>query len=153
MRPVSFASLILCSLISLLLSACALKSGTYDTSVEPREGVVFGEKSVDPKLNEMIESKVIEVCSRSGCWVKLEPPEILKHTGFLLGRFKNKEFTPPSTLKGKTVKIIGRYVRQRYSPHTQKEILTEIGLEKLANQVTNQPVERMEFEIMALEIL
>jgi hypothetical protein len=153
LKPFKLNLFFLCSCLALLLSACALKSGTYDSSVEPKEGVVFGEKAVDPKLNEVIESKVIEVCARSGCWVKLVPPEILKNTGFLLGRFKNKEFSPPSSLKGKSVRIIGRYIRQRYSPSTQKEILTEIGLENLASQVANQPVERMEFEIMALEIL
>ena len=137
----------------LFLSGCALKSGTYDPDVLPNPGVRFGERSIEEKNLEAIETNVIEVCSKKGCWVKLAPPEILKHTGFLLGRFTNSEFAPPSELKNKPVKIFGRYTRQRYSPATQKEILAEIGLGEMANQVGHQPVERMEFEIFQLEVL
>ena len=139
---------------SIAISACALHRGTYNSNTTPNKGVVFGESSIlgNEKL-ETVETEVLDVCAKKGCWVKLAPPESLKHLGYVLARFKNKEFSAPVDLKGKQVKVSGRFVRRRYSPASQKEFLNESGAKEAASQVQNQIVERMEIEVSTMEVL
>lgn len=140
-------------IVCLLMLGCAHKSATYDAAVVPSKGVVYGEAVNPTEKLEIIESPVLDVCAKKGCWLKLEPPEGLKHTGYLLARFKNESFVVPSELKGKRVKLLGKYIRRRYSPASQRDLLTEVGLVDGGAPASNQPVERMEFEISTLEVL
>ena len=85
---------------------------------EATKGMVFGEKTkfkgaidvneLPAKLDKtksadvVVKGKVVEVCSKMGCWIKMETDK-----GNLMVKMKDHEFFVPMDLNGKTIIVNG----------------------------------------------
>jgi hypothetical protein len=54
----------------------------------------------------LVQSTVVKVCARQGCWIELESASSQLHV-----TFKNEAFFVPSTLIGKTVLVEGKLTK------------------------------------------
>lgn len=113
------------------------KAITADGAFKVSQLPVFlhGKDSADVK----IEAKVVAVCPKMGCWMKLEMPD--QSTVFV--DMKDYGFFVPTDLKGKTVAIAGVARKEIVSVQELQHIASDAKKSKKEIEAITEPKEEL----------
>ena len=103
--------------------------GAFKISELP--AVLADKDSADVKIS----AKVVEVCPKMGCWMKLEMPDQSTVTVDM----KDYGFFVPTALKGKTVVIAGKAKKEMISVEELRHIASDAKESKKKIEAITQP--------------
>jgi hypothetical protein len=140
-----------------IIVSCIILLYTFTVKAQPpageaKPGEVYGEKitadgavplnEVVTKLNDgtgtvntKVKAKIVEVCPKKGCWLKLQLNE--KETAMV--KMKDYAFFLPIAAKGKTVVIDGEVKKKTISVAELKHYAEDAGKSKEEIDAITQP--------------
>jgi hypothetical protein len=96
-----------------------------------------------------IEAKVIAVCPKMGCWMKLEMPD--KSTVFV--DMKDYAFFVPTALAGKTVAIEGNAKKVIATVKEQRHIASDAKKSKREIEAITEPKEELQLTATGIVVI
>lgn len=152
----------------LLLSACFAIftiAGFSQTEITPSApGVTYGEGATAEnaievgelkklvkkgEYNGKIKGKVVEVCAKKGCFIKLEHPS----GDPIMVKFKNYGFFMPQDLVGKEIVLQGKAFENELSVDQLKHYAEDAGKSKEEIEKIKKPKKAIQFEASGVLVL
>lgn len=109
----------------------------------------FGAPLGTVQNDQIVEAKVLEVCPKKGCWMRVETTE--GKESFV--RFKDYGFFVPTNLKGKTIRMSAVTVEKTVSEKELKHFLEDAKATKEEIEKVSGPTTRTEFLATGVEVV
>lgn len=123
----------------------AKKGDSYGEKITDKGAISLAElgKQLDKKdsVTAKIKGKVLEVCSKKGCWVSMELPDKSK----VFVKFKDYGFFVPTALSGKTVVLDGFAKKKIRSVNELKHYAEDAGKSQAEIDAITKPEKEISF--------
>lgn len=130
------------------------KYGKVDFAVSPAEDLAKTFPTLEqvrtqgPGKTQIVKAKVVDVCQKKGCWMKVQGPrEPIRVT------FEGYSFFVPLELKGREVVMKGRYVLYRETVAEQKHLLEDAKRPQSEIDAIKEPREVIRFVASGIQDL
>lgn len=119
---------------------------TADAAIDINEldAALKGKESVDIK----IKGKVVEVCQKEGCWIKMETKD-----GKIMVKMNDHAFLVPLDMNGKTIVVEGNAKMKTTSVAELKHYAEDAGKSKKEIAKIKEPKKEISFNALGILVL
>ncbi|NRA66877.1 MAG: DUF4920 domain-containing protein [Pseudobacteriovorax sp.] len=143
--------LLLAVIVGLWVSVDGLASATYGKKIDEsakKNSISELSKLVGQNKLVTLEGKVVDVCSKKGCWMGLSDG-----TGEVRIRFEGYSFFVPMKLKGQKIRVEGRVQEKTLSVKDQQHYAKDAGKSEKEIAAIKKEKQVYEFEARGVKVL
>lgn len=131
----------------------AKKGDSYGEKITDKGAISLAElgKQLDKKdsVTAKIKGKVLEVCSKKGCWVTMELP----NKSQMMVKFKDYAYFVPTSLSGKTVVLDGVARKKIVSVNELKHFAEDAKKPQAEIDAITKPEKQVKFEASGVLVI